>query len=427
MQYRELFNKVYLVAKHIVSSFQADQCLMRAAGLTYITALSIVPFLAVAFSILKGMGFHDTMYIRELLLEITAEQEVIVQHIIDYINRTDAGTLGVVGVGVLLVTVFTLLGTIENTLNTIWGVTTPRKFSRKFTDYLSVTLASPLLIVVAFSFSASLENLYIVQTLLDISAVGYIYVGLLSIMPYILVCLAMFVLYKFVPNTKTKVASCLVGGAFAGLSWQLLQNIFINYQIGVSQYNAIYGSFAQLPLFLVWLFLSWVVVLLGAEICVALEQRKYGLFNASLGKFNIKSKERLTVALAALLSRSFISGRGEVSPENLAGELRLPFKPINHILSVMVDLGLVIRTGDMKNQGYVLAVSPESMTLGKLRELFRDYAEESAFRFHPAPEPMESFFRNLEEAGQGEDPTLKDLARKLEGGITYSGAVAGKG
>jgi membrane protein len=412
-----LGRKIFTGARFITASFLADQCLLRAAALTYATALSIVPLLAVAFSILKGFGFQNTQYMREFLFNISAGKETIVEYIVDYINRTNVSTLGVIGVVVLLVTVFTMLSAVERSFNSVWGVERQRKPSRMFADYLSVTLVTPLLIVVAISFSASLESFALMQWLLSLSVINYAYIAGLKIMPYALVCFALFFLYKVVPNTQTDTRSCLMGGVAAGLLWQLLQTMFLHYQIGVSKYNAIYGSFAQLPLFLIWLYLSWIVVLLGAEISFCLEQRKYGLAHASLGRFNIGSKERLALAVMALLGGSFASGRGSVRAADLALRLDLPLKPVNQILAALTEMGAVSRTEEGGRQGFVPAISPEGTSCAALLKWFRAHSEKNAFRLDPGPEPVERVLRDSMRAEQ----SLKDLAVQMEGGDQEAG------
>lgn len=411
MRYRAEVNKVGKGLRFIYNSFMADQCLLRAAALTYATALSIVPLLAVAFSILKGFGFQNSQYMRDFLFNISAGKATIVEYIVDYINRTNVSTLGVVGVGVLLVTVFTMLSAVERSFNSVWGVESQRKPSRMFADYLSVTLVTPLLIVVAISFSASLESLELMQWLLSMSVVNYAYIVALKLMPYALVCFALFFLYKVVPNTQTDTLSCLLGGVAAGLLWQILQSVFLNYQIGVSKYNAIYGSFAQLPLFLIWLYLSWIVVLLGAEISFCLEQRKYGLAHSSLGRFNISSKERLALAVMALLGGSFVSGRGPVRAADLALRLDIPLKPVNQILAALAEMGAVSRTEEEGRQGYVPAISPERTSCAAFLGWFRSHSEGNAFQFDPGPEPIARVMRDPGRAEQ----SLGDLALEMEG------------
>ncbi len=363
--------------QQILHSFTIDQCLLRASALTYVTALSIVPFLAVAFSISKGLGFQNTEYLRNFLLRLSAGRVTIVEHVIDYINRTNVGTLGVIGIGLLFITVFTLLSTIEQSLNKIWGVKYQRSLSRKFTDYLSVTLVCPLLILVAISFSASLESFVIVQKILSLSVFSYFYLFFLKLMPVILVCLALLFVYKFIPNTRVSWKGGVCGSIVAGVLWQGIQSLFITYQIGVSKYNAIYGSFAQVPLFLIWIYLSWIIILFGAEVGYYLEDNSTVKGEGVWGPFGLKIKEQIVLAILAEMTKKFEFGQGDIEINRLSERLYCPVKLIRQILYVLTELGYVLPVSLENREAHVLARSPSSFTCSELLHDFRDYRDSS--------------------------------------------------
>jgi len=172
---QEYLNVANKWIRSLINSFLADQCILRAAALTYVTALSIVPLLAVVFSISKGFGFYNTEYIKNILLEFSAGREVVVEHLISYIHGTNVATLGAVGLVFLLVTVFSLISNIEQSLNVIWGASSSRTLRRKFTDYLSVILICPFLVILAFSFSATMESSELVQNILSIYVLNSLY------------------------------------------------------------------------------------------------------------------------------------------------------------------------------------------------------------------------------------------------------------
>jgi len=384
----------------LLRSFQADQCLLRAAALTYTTALSIVPFLAVAFSISKGFGFQNSKYMQTFLLEMSAGRHQVVEHITDYINRTDVGTLGALGVAILLITVFTLLGTIERTLNTIWGVRSQRSFSRKFADYLSVTLVCPLLVIVAISFTASMQSFELVQAILSVSVFSSVYVFLLKLLPFFFVALALFFMYKFMPNTRVSWKSCLSGALVAGVIWQLVQKTFLTYQIGVSKYNAIYGSFAQVPLFLIWVYISWIIVLFGAEVGFCLENAGSGPKEGRLGKFSLELKERLALSLVVILTGRFLGRGGPVGVRELAEHQEIPVKLVNQLMFVVSSLGYAAKTESGEDEGYTLSVSPQKATCLEFLRDFRAYQDERVGIECSASvyAGVDHFFRGLEES-----------------------------
>jgi len=406
---RNFLNLSYKWLRSLINAFLADQCILRAAALTYVTALSIVPLLAVVFSISKGFGFYNTDYIKNILLELSAGREVVVEHLISYIHGTDVATLGAVGLILLLVTVFSLISNIEQSLNVIWGASYSRTLRRKFTDYLSVILICPFLVILAFSFSATMESSQLVQNLLSIYVLNSLYWFLFKIFPFISVVVALFLFYKLLPNTYIKFKSAFLGAFVASLFWQILQSVFLSYQIGVSKYNAIYGSFAQVPLFLIWLFLCWIIVLLGAEIGSTAENHENVQEYNKLGRFNIETKEKLGLATMLLLTRNFQHSESMLDIHELSRELQAPLKLVNQIMRVLIDLGFVVRGYQNDLEGYTLAVSPENLTCWGVVSSIRHYRDDGeVFVFQDQSGGLEEFFSKLY-INRDNDPSLKQF------------------
>ena len=398
--------------RFVLSSFLADQGLLRAGALTFVTALSIVPFLAVAFSISKGFGFQNTLYIRQFLLKISAGRETVVEHIITYINNTHVGTLGAMGVALLLVTVFSLLGNIEASLNSIWGVARPRTLARKFSDYLSVTLVCPLLVIAAISFTASLESSALVQEILSFSVFSSLYLALMKILPILLVSLAVFFMYLFLPNTRVEVKKCMIGALFAGVLWHTTQKLFILFQVGMSQYNAIYGSFAQLPLFLIWLYISWIIILLGAEVSFCLGQYRLGRQEKQVKEYDLESRERMALGLMLYLTRCFLQGRGVVSLQAIIRELKAPVRLLRQTVERLVHLEYVVLVCDHEQESICLAGSPRQIPVVDFLRHFRAYRpsdlEDSWADLADESRVQERMYRIL--ASSEVNQTLSDLA-----------------
>ena len=406
---QNFLNLSYKWLRSLINAFLADQCILRAAALTYVTALSIVPLLAVVFSISKGFGFYNTDYIKNILLELSAGREVVVEHLISYIHGTDVATLGAVGLILLLVTVFSLISNIEQSLNVIWGASYSRTLRRKFTDYLSVILICPFLVILAFSFSATMESSQLVQNLLSIYVLNSLYWFLFKIFPFISVVVALFLFYKLLPNTYIKFKSAFLGAFVASLFWQILQSVFLSYQIGVSKYNAIYGSFAQVPLFLIWLFLCWIIVLLGAEIGSTAENHENVQEYNKLGRFNIETKEKLGLATMLLLTRNFQHSESMLDIHELSRELQAPLKLVNQIMRVLIDLGFVVRGYQNDLEGYTLAVSPENLTCWGVVSSIRHYRDDGeVFVFQDQSGGLEEFFSKLY-INRDNDPSLKQF------------------
>ncbi len=355
--------------------FVKDQCLLRSSALTYTTTLSIVPLLAVAFSISKGFGFQNTEYIRGFLLKISAGKTQVVNKIIEYINNTNVTALGAIGIGTLLFTVISLLSNIEKSFNTIWGIKRARSFGRKFTDYLSVAVIYPFLTVIAISSTASLQSTMIMKKILSISVLSNIYLSVLKLTPYIMVWLALTFIYYFMPNTKVKFSSALVGGVVGGTLWQLVQWVYINFQIGVAKYNAIYGSFSQIPLFLIWLYISWIIVLLGAEISFAVQNIKTYQKEAESINISISDKEKFALRIIMLIAKSFDTGENLLTNEMISEKLNIPVKLVNEILSILEKSRLVIEIRKEGNTYYIPGKPLEKISVYDIITNLRNYGE----------------------------------------------------
>jgi membrane protein len=394
-----------------------DKLFLRASALTYTTVLSIVPFLAVAFSVLKGFGFQNTDFIRDLLLRLAAEREQVVDHIITYINQTNVRTLGVLGVGLLFFTALSMISTIESALNTIWGVERGRSLGRKITDYLSATLIVPVLMVAAFSISATLQNNALVQSLLENAVLNVLYVALLKLTPYVMIWLVLLFIYMLLPNTRVRFGVALLGSMITALVWQLAQWTYINFQIGAAKYNAIYGSFAQLPLFLIWVYLSWVIVLLGAELCFVLQNRRVLEAEAKFAMVSPARKVRLSLHALLHIGRGFLKGAPPLSLDELAKSVHVPVLVLRPLLSALAQAGILVRAEDQEAETYVLGRSPALIRIKDVMDCFlRGESGEQPAPAHPlaalAEQELEAMDRLV--ADSGHNRAIEELLHEID-------------
>lgn len=363
------FKWCYLVG----NGFVKDKCLLRSSALTYTTILAIVPFIAVAFSILKGFGFQSSTVIRGFLLKVTAGRGAVADNIIGYINNTNVGALGAIGIGLLFITVISLWGNIEKSFNVIWGIKKGRSIGRKLTDYLIVTLICPLFLVIATSATASANT--VIAKLLSGSVFIHVYKFLFSFVPYVMIWLVLTFLYSFIPNTNVKFKSALGGGILAGTIWQIAQWGYIHFQIGAMRANAIYGSFAQLPLFLMWVYISWIIVLLGAEITFALQNLKTYQKEAGTLKIDNEKKQKLAIKILLLLARRFETGDDLLTNEIISEKLNIPVKLVNEILFILEKHKLVIASIKENREYYSLIKSPEKIYINSIIKNLNQYKE----------------------------------------------------
>lgn len=359
------------------SGFMNNQSLVRASALTFTTVLSIVPFLAVAFSISKGFGLQNTEFIRSMLMRIMAGREEVVGYILQYIDNTNVQTLGWIGVATLLLTVFSMVGTVEKAFNNIWAVKKGRTAWRKFTDFFSVILVCPLIVVVASSFTVTIRKQQLVQSLLEESTVNYAESLVLKVAPLLLIWFAFTFMYVFIPNTKVRLSAAAIGGALGGVLWQLAQWMYIGWQIGVVKYNAIYGSFAQLPLFLMWLYISWAIVLLGAEASYAAQNVNVAARRRFLGNASLRERQKVAIMLYLVLSRRFLAGQRPSTAASVAEELAIPSDFAVHILSELASRGMVVETADQQPR-YSPSTTPRKVTLFDLARSMYEAADEGS-------------------------------------------------
>jgi len=251
-----------------VRNFFGRRLAFQASALTFITLLGLVPALAISFSLAKGLGFADAMR-AALFNEFTASQHQVMEYILQYVERTNMGALGVMGLAALIVSLVLALSNAEDAFNRIWEVKETRSLFRKFTDYLSVLIICPLLIVAGTGIWAGMAAHGFVQWLMGQALIGEVAAMGLQLGPVLMLAVAFVFMYMFLPNTRVPFVSAVIAGVVTAGLWWGVQHAYLQFQIGVARYNAIYGGFATLPLFLVWLQVSWTVVLYGAELAHA--------------------------------------------------------------------------------------------------------------------------------------------------------------
>jgi membrane protein len=397
----------------VLENFLEHKCLLRASALSFTTILSLVPFLALAFAILKGFGVHNVL--EPLVVEhLAVGSSEIVTTIISYINNTKMASLGAIGLAVLIVTVISLLGSIEESFNDIWGVEETRSTYRKFSDYLSVVVSGPILLLAAMSITTSFQSQSLIRWLLATAYLGDLFLFSFRIIPYVSIWIALVCLYSFMPNTRVRFVSALVGGILAGTAWQIAQWGFVHFQIGVAKYNAIYGTLSALPVFMVWIYTSWVIVLFGVEVVVAHQSRKTFLHDYDLGELCYATREATALVILLSVVQSFFREERPWTGERLADELRVPVRTVRKILSKLVAAGyLVVAEGE---QTYYPARDPEHIRVGlflrDLRHQGKDFPVRESDRLAEIAREMVLRRDNLADEAL-KDLTLKDLVEML--------------
>ncbi len=327
----------------VVRGFFADGCMLRASALTFTTLLSLVPLLALMFSVLKGLGVQNEL--EPLLLEnLAVGGGAAVTKIVEYINNTNVARLGTFGLIFLVIAVLTLLSNIEKSFNSVWGVEETRPLLRRFTDYFSVVTIGPVFVVVAISMTSTMKSQQLVQTLLEQQYVGEALLLLFEVLPFMVMWLVFAGLYLFMPNVKVSPRAALIGGIFGGTLWQVSQWGYLNFQVGVARYNAIYGTMAALPILMIWLYLSWMIVLLGLEMTYATQNLRTIRQDIRGTRVNFASQEFIALTVLLFICRRFFNGKPSMDQEELATQLDVPPRLLRSILDELIRLGFVVAT-----------------------------------------------------------------------------------
>jgi len=326
----------------VVESVLRDMIPLRASALTYYTILAVVPLLAFALSITQAVGVNRS-YVPKLIEQLTRVSPEAGQWIVIAVERVNFAQLGTIGAAVLFLTTLLGLASIERSFNQIWGVTRSRSLDRRITDYLAVLVIAPVLLGAAVSLGTTLQSRTLLGELLEKPWFALLYGLGLRWAPMAFLALGFAFLYWFVPNTRVRVSGALLGGAVAAGLFTLTQNLYVRFNVGVANSNALYGGLAALPLFLAWVYLSWVIVLLGAEIAAAVENLTELRRARSGEEPGPAARETLGLAIAVQLARAFDAGSPPISADQLSEDLRLPIRSAREILADLERTGIASR------------------------------------------------------------------------------------
>lgn len=357
----EVLKKVMLAVKF----FTTKRVMNNASALTYSTLLAIVPILAVVFAVARGFGYNKyiEIWFRDALRSQPQVADVIVGFVNSYLIHTKSGVFLGFGLVFMLYTVLMLVTNIEKTFNDIWQVKKERSIFRTFTDYFALIFLIPIVIVVTSGISiffatltGSLPDLFLVTP-----ALGF----LLDLSPYALMSALFIGLYVFMPNTHVKVKSCIIPGILAGVAMQWLQLVYIHSQIWVSSYNAIYGSFAALPLFMLWINISWHICLIGGQFCYANQCLDNYAFQRYSDNLSRRYRDTVCLLLLSRIAKRFASGGTPYSERTLAEDTKLPQTVVFNLLEEMVRMQLLaeIHKENNSHSYYLPAVDLSHLTV----------------------------------------------------------------
>ena len=387
--------------------FGADKCQMHASALTFYTLLSIVPVVALLLGVAKGFGFQQRLEAQ--ILEQGSEHEALMRQIFqfaqNFLENSQGGVIAGVGVVVLFWIVIKLIGNIENSFNEIWKVKQGRPLARKFSDYLSIMLLSPILLILSSSITV-----YITATLNKIAETvalneygSSLLLTSLKIIPYLIIWVLFSFVYVFIPNTLVKIKSGILAGIIAGTFYQIVQVFYFGVQVGVSSYSAIYGSFAALPLFLVWLQLSWLILLFGAEIAYV-----YQNFGSLGSNFDENHLSRMTIKTVALqivhyVVQKYANAESPVTLSRIAMDLGLPLSLVSSLNKKLIASNLLVEATTSSNENITIipACDPERITIAYVIAALNGIGDQQA------PFSQTGLYRTFAAALESFDATLR--------------------
>jgi membrane protein len=358
--------------------------------------------------VLKAFGVHYQIepLLANLLAPLGPDGAEITHRVIDFIQRANVGVLGAVGLALLLYTVVSLMQKVEESFNAIWHITQLRSLGDRFSRYLSVLLVGPILVFAALGITAMALNSEVMQWLLAFETMGGILAAIGAVVPYVLVIAAFTFLYQFVPNTRVRFRPALAAGIVGGALWQTAGWAFAAFVATSAQYAAIYSSFAILILFLIWLYVSWLVLLFGADVAFYLQHPEYLYAMQGEPRLSNRMRERLALAVMHLVGAQFVRGQRPWTLYHLTRRLAVPMHAVEAVVRALIDGALLKETND-NPPGYLPARDLAEMSVASVLETVRTAGEEGFLTLEALPLA----------------PALEDFAARVEGAVAE--AVSG--
>ncbi|TMA12658.1 MAG: YihY family inner membrane protein [Deltaproteobacteria bacterium] len=347
--------------------YRDDVLNLQAMSLTYSTLLSLVPFLAVMFSVLKAFGVQNLLepFLAQMLQPLGPEASQVTNTIINFVGNLRVGILGAAGTAMLFYTVVTLVAKVEDALNQIWRLPRSRTWAQRVTAYLSVVLVGPVMVFTALTLTASAQSYWLVERLFQIGFISYVFTLTTNVMPFVLLCATFTFLYKLIPYTNVRLSSALIGGAAAGILWQLVGTAFAAFVANSARYAAVYSSFAIMIVFLIWLYTGWLIFLVGAEVAYFHQHPSAFLREALPGGKGHRFQEWLALSALVEITRRHFSERPPWQATELAAYLGV--SSLENLIDEFVRAGILLWSA--APEGVALARPPESVTVKDILDI----------------------------------------------------------
>jgi membrane protein len=332
----------------LVRDFLHGDLTLRAMSLVYTTMFAIVPLLALAFSVLKGLGVHRDFepILQGFLAPLGPRAGELSDQIVGFVDNVSGSLLGGIGSMLLLFSLLMMAQKVESSFNFVWRVDHPRSLARRFSEYLAFLLVGPLIMSVVIGFTATLSSTTAMSRLREIGLIGGMFDALTSATPYILIIASFTFLYVLVPNTRVHLKPALIGGVFAGALWAGGGSLFTSSVVSLSRYEAIYAGFAIVLVAMIWLYLSWLILLLGAQLAFYVQHPEYLPLGQRAASASNATRERLALSTMLLVGKDFEEPGHGWRIESLASRIRVPRHLLEPVANALMDAGLLARTSE---------------------------------------------------------------------------------
>ena len=403
-----------VIARHgavLTRDLVDGQLSMRAMSMVYTTLLSLVPILALGFSLLKALGVHNSLepVLINLLAPLGPQADELVANVIGFVENIKVGVLGSLGVGLLLYAALSMIQKVEGSFNFIWRIEKSRGIGQRFGEYLSVLTVGPLLVFLAMGITASVMNSTLIARLGEIEPFGMLIAVAGRLLPYLLIIGLFTFMYAFMPNTRVKLKAAACGGLLAGILWQSASLAFASFASGATNYNAIYSGFAIVIFLLIWLYLGWLILLLGCQLAFYVQHPEHLSPEKHAPYLDGRSAEYLGLALMAEISERFITGQPPLDADELSRVLHAPPDHVDRLIEILLHHQLLAVT-DGDRSCLLPRRDPDSLSVGELWKLIRSgYAPVGRPR---TPDRISRAARSLVEGAEIQFSEAHDLSLK---------------
>jgi len=412
---RRLLVEFIRIICRIAGDVWEGQLTLRAMSLVYTTLLSIIPLLAISFSVLKGFGVHREIepFLITFLAPLGERADEIGARLVEFIDNTSVSVLGYAGFSLLIYAVVSLMQKVESAFNSVWHVSHGRTFTERITDYLTLIIVAPTLMFLATGIWASILGTDIMERFAGVLPLSWLINLVVRVFPVFLIIIAFSFIYVLVPNTKVHWRAAVVGGVIAGTLWNLGGVGFAIFVGTSGNYPAIYSSFATAIFFMIWLYLAWMILLIGASISFYVQNPTSASRSREPLTLSNRMREKLSLAIAVAVGKRFYSGERPHTITSLTSEVRLPVAAVQDVVRALETEGLVVRTG-AEDVAFVPARSWDTLSVRELMERMRTYGEDGGLTPETVTDPsIEGVWSGFEStlSTSVDDVSLRDLSR----------------